>query len=433
MLIPRLSCLEVLLCTLRAHPKGIPPDLLRTLSEVSLWLSANVESPPPHSLPPAMVSEAKDWHEQLTTAVQLQIRNLAILFKEFRILQRDIEGIQYSTRSVLEEAARHPTGKHSYHDHFLILLKSSIAGLGVLFSGIFWIFSGWENGSSPVIVAAVSCCFFANIREPRPVALSVLRWSTVCLLVSSFYLFLVVPHAQTFEELSVMLAVPYLAIGLFISQPGFNLIAMMLAVNTALLTNIQNVYGVNYVEIFNANLASAFAMIFAPLWAILIRPIGSTIASQRLMRASWIALSHVASQRPYSYGRLGPQMVDRLGQIVPSLATSKGKLASEGLRELQLGYCAISLQQAAAAMPPRAQRSLKRVLICIAQHFRMNLQAGHIVAPPHRLVLWINDALSHIRHLPGHLQRDSFIALVVLRASLIGRNTVREEEHQHDH
>src|SRR5262249_18443737 len=152
------------------------------------------------------------------------------------------------------------------------------SGLAVFCAGLLWIFSGWEDGAGAVAVASIASCFFATIDEPRPVADAFLRWSTVCLLVSSFYLFVVVPHVQNFETLAGMLALPYLAIGVLVTRPGFNLIAMLLSVNTASFANIQSVYDANFLGTFNICLANAAAMLFAPLWAVATRPFGARAA-----------------------------------------------------------------------------------------------------------------------------------------------------------
>ena len=430
MLIPLLSSLDSVLRALQGHPKGIPTSLLQSLHEMSDWL-ANYSGGRrlPSDLRPAYANDVTDWHGQLNVTAQLQLQKVATLFSECQALQQDIGNMRNEIGCLVQFPSVRRPPRHLHYDHTMLLVNSALAGLGVFIAGVMWIFSGWEHGSSSVIVVAVACCFFASIHEPRPVALGMLRWSTVCLMVSSFYLFLVVPHAQTFEELVVMLALPYLAIGVLIAQPGFNLIAMMLAVNTALLTNIQSIYDANYLEIFNANLANAVAIMFAPVWAIIVRPIGSGVAAQRLVKASWLELAHAASRRAGAPNRLGPHMVDRLGQLVPRLAAGKSKLASDGFEELRLGFSAIALQRAVATMPRHTRRPVRRVLRGVARHFRTNLRVGHIVAPPSMLTTWVEDAMTQIDHLPTKLREEAFAALVVLRATLTSRTgTSRESE-----
>lgn len=307
-----------------------------------------------------------------------------------------------------------------YHDHAMLAFGAASAGLAVFCAGLLWIFSGWEDGGGPVAVSAIACCFFATIDEPRPVARSFIRWATICLLISSFYLFMVVPHAQTFETLSGMLSVPYLGIGLLIQRPGFNLIAMLLSVNTASFANVQTVYDTNFIGLFNTSLANAAAMLFAPLWAMLARPFGAHVAAQRLIHASWQDLARAATWRPADGNpRVDARMLDRLGQLMPRLGANGDRLASDGFTELQIGYCTLALQRALPLLPGAARKPVRRVLGIVARHFRARLQAGHAVPAPAALHEWIETSLVQLPALEDrNLAADVQCALVVLGVTL---------------
>lgn len=302
-----------------------------------------------------------------------------------------------------------------YHDHGMLLFGAASAGLAVFCAGLIWIFSGWEDGGGPVAVAAIACCFFATLDEPRRVAPVFARWSLACLGVASYYLFLVVPHAQTFEALVGMLALPYLGIGLLIARPGFQLIAMLLSVNTASFANIQSIYDANLLGAFNTSLANAAAMLFAPLWATLARPFGAHVAAHRLIRASWQDLAQAATWRG-DPAPLGARMLDRFGQLMPRLGASADRLASDGFTELQVGYCTLTLQRALPTLPAPARKPVRRVLSGVARYYRARLKTGEMVAPPARLADQIDAALACIGERPAMQAVRS--ALVVLRVTL---------------
>ncbi|MCA3183684.1 MAG: FUSC family protein [Cupriavidus sp.] len=307
-----------------------------------------------------------------------------------------------------------------HHDHAMLVFGAVSAGLAVFCAGLLWIFSGWEDGGGPVAVSAIACCFFATIDEPRPVARSFVRWATICLLISTLYLFLVVPHAQTLETLAGMLSIPYLGIGVLIQRPGFNLIAMLLSVNTASFANVQTVYDANFIGLFNTNLANAAAMLFAPLWAMLARPFGAHVAAQRLIRASWQDLARAATWRGAdAHTRVGARMLDRLGQLMPRLGASGGRLASDGFTELQIGYCTLALQRALPSLPVAARKPVRRVLGIVARHFRAQIRARHAVQPPPALQDWIATSLTQLAPLHDRaLAADVQCALVVLGVTL---------------
>nr|WP_315597993.1 FUSC family protein [uncultured Cupriavidus sp.] len=361
-----------------------------------------------HTLPQAALTETADW---------LQAQH-ARLLQSCTVLQQGIGDGPPAVKSLPANEQTEAASLH--HDHAMLLFGAVSAGLAVFCAGLLWIFSGWEDGGGPVAVSAIACCFFATIDEPRPVARSFVRWATVCLLISSFYLFLVVPHAQTFETLTGLLAVPYLGIGMLITRPGFNLIAMLLSVNTASFANVQSVYDANFIGLFNTSLANAAAMLFAPLWAMLARPFGAHVAAHRLIRASWQDLARAATWRAAdTHTRVGARMFDRLGQLMPRLGASRGRIASDGFTELQIGYCTLALQRAMPALPLATRKPVRRVLSIVARHFRARVKTGHPVAPPATLHAWIDAAIAqlsslHDRDLAANVQS----ALVVLDVTL---------------
>ncbi len=361
-----------------------------------------------HTLSQAVLTETAAW---------LQAQH-ALLMQSCTVLQ---QGIGDGPAAVTSLAASEQTGSASlHHDHTMLLFGAVSAGLAVFCAGLLWIFSGWQDGGGPVAVSAIACCFFATIDEPRPVARSFVRWASVCLLISSFYLFLVVPHAQTFETLTGLLAVPYLGIGMLITRPGFNLIAMLLSVNTASFANVQSVYDANFIGMFNTNLANAAAMLFAPLWAMLARPFGAHVAAHRLIRASWQDLARAATWRAAdTHTQVGARMFDRLGQLMPRLGASRGRLASDGFTELQIGYCTLALQRAMPGLPLAARKPVRRVLSIVARHFRARVKAGHPVDPPATLHAWIDAAIAELASLRDRdLAANVQSALVVLDVTL---------------
>ncbi|WP_137924168.1 FUSC family protein [Cupriavidus sp. 2SB] len=307
-----------------------------------------------------------------------------------------------------------------HHDHFMLLIGSLSAGLSVFLIGLLWILSGWEDGGGPVAIAAVAGCLFATIDEPRLHIRSFVRWSVGCLAISSFYLFLVVPHAHNFETLVGMLALPYLGIGLLMGRPGFNLVAILLSVNTASFANVQSLYDTNFIGVFNTNLANAAATLSAPICAMLARPFGAHVAAQRLIHASWGDLALAATRRAADvHSRLGARMLDRLGQLTPRLGASRGRIASDGFTELQVGYCTLALQQVLPELPTNGRKSVRRVLSIVARHYRAQSRSGRVVAVPPRLLAAVEASIAqislmHDRDLVAGVQS----ALVVLAITL---------------
>ncbi|CAG2132904.1 p-hydroxybenzoic acid efflux pump subunit AaeB [Cupriavidus numazuensis] len=419
-LMPLLSALSAVLEALRMHPAGVPAPLAQALSALSQWLRGGLAGSPPHADRQALASAAADsWHAQLLTAASSQLAQLAALCSDCAALQHGIGDRPDQPLPKLSDtpaAATMPARGALHHDHGMLLFGAASTGLAVFCAGLLWIFSGWPDGAGAVAVSSIACCFFATIDEPRPVARSFLRWSAVCFVVASFYLFLVVPHAQNFETLAGMLAVPYLGIGMLITRPGFNLIAMLLSVNTASFANIQSVYDANFLGTFNGSLANAAAMLFAPLWALATRPFGASVAARRLIRASWQDLAGAAAWPGADHdAKLGARMLDRLGQLVPRLGAVRA--GPDGFSELHVGFCALALRRALPSLPTVARRPVRRVLALVARHYRARLRSGHAAAPSVELPACIDAAIAQVAALPEH-RDETIAALVVLRVTL---------------
>ncbi|KJK25978.1 transporter [Burkholderiaceae bacterium 16] len=432
MLLPVLSSLAAVLQALRRHAAGIPEQLARHMADMSGWIHAGFDGPRP-ALEPAAgpwagYGKAPGWHAGLVATANDHLRKLAEVCEDCHALQRGIgdqaAGAAAAHRGRSSRRADRADRAH-HHDHAMLLFYACSTSLAVFCAGMLWIVSGWEDGAGSVAVASIACCFFATIEEPRPVAHSFLRWSCFCFAVSSFYLFLVVPNAHNFETLVGMLAVPYMGIGMLISRPGFNLIAMLLSVNTASFANVQSVYDTNFLGTFNSSLASIGGMLFAPLWAMATRPFGARVAAHRLIRASWKDLAQAATRRePGEQAKLGGRMLDRLSQLVPRLAASDDKMSSDGFAELQVGFGALALQRNLPALRPAARRGVTRVLNAVALHFRARLKAGHAMAPPDALSERIDKAIREVALQSdgagtlGESARHALAALIALRVTL---------------
>lgn len=421
MLMPLLSSLDSVLQALRCQAGGIPPDLREALGATAAWLASAAAAAPalaPESWRTLHGGGANGWHERLAATAADQLQRLCALYGECRALQQGIGDHRAGSPLARGEPGAEAAGHH--HDHGMLLFGAVSSGLAVFSAGLLWIFSGWEDGAGAVVVASIACCFFAAVDEPRRMAGAFMRWSTICLLISSGYLFLVVPHAHTFEALAAMLALPYLGIGLLVARPGFQLIAMLLSVNTAAFANVQAVFDADFLALFNTCLASAAAMMFAPLWSVAARPFGARAAARRLVRASWHDLAQAATLRATDGdARLGARMLDRLGQLVPRLGAAGDPLSADGFHALQVGYCALALHKTLPDLPPPARKPVRRVLAVVARHFRAQLRAGHRVPVPAGLATAVGEAMAAVAASGRSGQRGTLGALVVLQVTLL--------------
>ncbi|MEE1921509.1 FUSC family protein [Pseudomonas sp. 148P] len=246
-----------------------------------------------------------------------------------------------------------------------------------------WILTGWADGASAVILAAVACSFFAAMDDPAPQIYRFFFWTTLSVVFASLYLFLVLPNLHDFPMLVLAFAVPFICVGTLTVQPRFYLGTLLTIVNTASFISIQGAYDADFLAFINANIAGPVGLLFAFIWTLVMRPFGVELAARRLTRFSWrdiVGMTQPATLAEHRH--LGVQMLDRLMQHLPRLSQT-GQDSGSALRDLRVGLNLLDLLAylPRAAAQPRA--ALEKVIEEVGGHFQACLDAGErLHAPP---------------------------------------------------
>jgi uncharacterized membrane protein YccC len=219
-----------------------------------------------------------------------------------------------------------------------------------------------------------------------------------------------------------MLAVPYLVIGLMMTQPRLGLIAMPLAVVTANDIGIQGAYNADFHAFFNSNVAGIAGILFALLWTLLTRPFGVKVAVRRMVRASWGDISTNAAGRvPRRLDDLRARMLDRLGQLVPRLASSDDEVSTDGFTEVRVELSALALQGDLPSLSPHNQKAIGRVLLDVAEFYKKRLGASG-AAPSSELQGRLRAAIRGVVSETDGVSRNACAALVELEVALFPPN-----------
>ncbi len=146
-------------------------------------------------------------------------------------------------------------------------------------------------------------------------------------MLAGFYVFAVLPHVHDFSMLVIIFAGPVLIIGTLIPRPQFNLVTMLVAVNTATFVSIQNAYEADFFVFLNSTLAGVagllFAFIWTRAWTRATRPFGAELAVARLTRSAWANIVVCSSPGAIEDQRnLYARMLDRQMQLLPRLAAT---------------------------------------------------------------------------------------------------------------
>ncbi|MFM0504754.1 FUSC family protein [Paraburkholderia caffeinilytica] len=448
LLLPMMSALADPLIALYNSGRQTWPEGLETLlNDVIKWFNAPLPAasggyhPDPAAnalreriaamqpLPAALAS----WDGALLSNALWRMKQVIDLWQDCRSLRIII------TR---EEGSWRPRFRHwrlggteRFFDRGIMLFSTVSAGAAVVIACSLWISSGWADGASAVTLAAVACCFFAALDEPAPLVFKFFVATAISVVAAGIYLFAVLPHVHDFPMLVVLFAAPFILVGTMIPRPQFNMVTVLVAVNTATFISIQDAYSADFLIFLNSNLAGLAGLLYAYLWTRVTRPFGAELAASRLLRSSWADVALTASTRPIEDPRnLAARMVDRLMQLIPRLAATDDHRhpSIESFRDLRVAFNALDLRRLTHRLGGEASAAIDHVLEDVRQYFDTCVDRSARQPVPESLMSSIDAAVARVTaqglanaEAPGATSqtsarrlREALHALVGLRLSL---------------
>jgi uncharacterized membrane protein YccC len=399
-LLPVIDALDDALVALERRTPELVERIAPLLTHSRAWLQQSASDPSPahwqalHAAIEAQQpsAEALDERRQLLYANALyRLGEWVDLWQDCRSLQ---QAIRSDSRTPWRAVYRHwRLGRLApFLDRGLMLYSVGSAVLAIIVASVLWILMGWADGASAVILAAVACSFFAAMDDPAPQIYRFFFWTLVAVVLSSLYLFLILPNLHDFPMLVLAFAVPFITVGTLTLQPRFYLGTLLTIVNTSTFISIQTAYDADFFSFINANIAGPVGLLFAFLWTLVVRPFGVEVAARRLTRFSWrdiVALTEPASLSRHR--RMGVKMLDRLMQHLPRL-TQTGQDTSAALRDLRVALNLLDLQAYARRVPAAPQVLLAQVAGEVGEYFADCLRAGERLNAPMSLLMTMDRA-----------------------------------------
>ncbi|MDN7184467.1 FUSC family protein [Caballeronia sp. SEWSISQ10-4 2] len=405
--------------------KNPPPGLEPLLADIIKWfdepLSTRIDEassadadPQADALRSRIASLQPDpdglrtWEGALLSSTLWRLKQLVDVWQDCRALRVIIT----NERGRWKPQYRHWRlgGTQQYFDRGMLLFSAASAVLAIFISSSLWIASGWNDGASAVVLAAVACCFFAALDEPAPQVFAFFTYTCLAVVLAGLYLFVVLPTVHDFPMLVIMFAVPFILIGTLIPRPQFNLATMLTAVNTATFISIQGTYDANFLTFMNSDLAGPAGLLFAFVWTRVTRPFGAELAASRLVRSAWRDVVLSASTRPVADQKnLTARMIDRLMQIIPRLAASDDQRhpAIDSSRDLRIAFNALDLRRLRRRLHDADLASVDRVLEGVHGYFQQCVERGVRQPVPASLETSIDLALDRITRRGGAVQAEA--------------------------
>ncbi|MBN3763563.1 FUSC family protein [Burkholderia sp. Ac-20365] len=441
LILPITSALADILAAAQKLSPGIPAAVEELLRDVGRWMDAPFSDDPEREAPLLRMRIAQldpggdaltTWHAALISGALSRLRQLIDLWVDCRTLRHII----VQDKGDWRPRFRHWRigTRHAFLDRGLALFSAASAALVIFVSSCIWIASGWQDGAAAVSLGAIGVCFFAALDEPVPMMITFLKCATMGVVISAFYLFVVLPSGQDFGILVIFFSFLFVPLGLLMPRPKWALISTLVALTTATFLGIDSAYDANILNFLNANLAGLAGVMFASVMTGIIRPFGTDAATARLTRSSWRDVVLSASTLSISQQRdLGARMLDRLVQLIPRVAPSEDYKhpSTESLRDMRIALNTLDLRRLSNKFSGELPVVMNRVLDDVGSYYERCLDSGDRQDVPPTLALDVDAAITRIMGgfaadpgAPGYkLRKNALHALVGLRLSLFSGAT----------
>jgi uncharacterized membrane protein YccC len=425
MLLPVIASLEDRLAALGEEALRRQPELMRLLEDLSQWIVSDAREQQPAERIRAMIAERQallddsaDWERIIVTSLLSRLRELVDLSRDCRELaeaiadNRNVATVELAFHS---EAGAAPV---RHRDRGLALWSAAGAAIAILICCAFWIGTGWPDGASAPMMAAVACSFFAAQDEPARFIRSFGLWSLVAIVVVAIYLFALVPAISHLEVLVVALAPTFLLYGFLISRPATAGTGMALAANTATLLALQSTYSADFASFANSAVAFFVGVVIAELVTRIARGVGAEWIANRLVLSGWKTIAVAAERRgKRDRAEFAGLMLHRLGLLVQRIAflSESDRRDADSLTQLRIGINIIDLRRARYGLAASTIAVIDDMLDRLAVACRG--YAGH--GMPAELLTSVDRALAQAVKDPNDSAReDALIGLVGIRRGL---------------
>ena len=425
MLLPVIASIEDRLAALGEDALRREPELRRLLDDLVQWMISDVSARTPAerihadiARREAVLDDGASWERIIVTSLLSRLRELVDLSRDCRALSEAIAaGLNISAVDLAfhSEAGAAPV---RHRDRGLALWSAAGAAAAVLICCALWIGTGWADGASAPMMAAVACSFFAAQDEPARFIRSFGRWSLVAIVIVAVYLFALVPAISHLEVLVIALAPTFLFYGFLIARPATSGTGMALAANTATLLAIQSTYSADFAAYANSAVAFFVGVAVAELVTRISRGVGAEWIANRLVLSSWTTLAIAAERRGRrDRAEFAGLMLHRLGLLVQRIAflSESDRRDADSLVQLRIGLNIIDLRRARYGLAASTIHRIDGMLDELAAACRSHGKGGM----PSALLTRIDLALAEAVNDPhAKAREDALIGLVGIRRGL---------------
>lgn len=422
MLLPLLGSIRDRMAALKSD---LPADLSDLLQRLARWITADSGERETAAALRTAIADARpaldqhaSWRQIMTASLLIRLRELVDISEDCRSLSTAIAADADTARVTLAFHPENGIAPARHRDHGLALWSAAGVVIAILICCAFWIGTGWVDGVSAPMMAAIACSFFAAQDDPAPSIRKFALWSLVAIVIDAVYLFAIIPAISDIELLVAALAPAFLLFGVLIARPKTAPIGMALAANGATLLALQSTYSADFESYANSATAFMIGMVAAVVLTRLVRSVRAEWMVQRLLRTSAAMLAETAEHRGrHDRAAFMGVMLDRLGLLAQRAAAipTADRHQLDGLSQLRVGLNIIDLRRARHGLTRPTIAAMDAMLDRLAEACRT--RAGEPM--PAELLGAIDTALdAALDEPPASAKEDALIGLVGIRTGL---------------
>jgi uncharacterized membrane protein YccC len=430
MLVPILASLNDRIAALGTGLRGDHPELAGLFERLSAWIADESSAPQP-TLELSAEIEARrrqlaadsSWDRILIVSLLIRLLELTNLLQDCRMLRSAIARGQDPSRVKLEFNPEAGAAVARHRDHTLAIWSAAATAIAILLCSAFWIGTGWPDGASAPMMAAVASSIFAARDDPTVGMRSFGLWAVAAIVVAGIYLFALLPLISHIEVVVAVLAPTLILFGYLSVSPSTASIGTALSVNFATMLALQASYQAEFAAFVNSAVAFVIGISAAIAVTRTVRAIGSEWIVGRLLRKGWIALALAAEHRgKRDRADFVGAMLGRLDQLVQRLAAIPEieRRDVDNLSQLRVGLNIIDLRRARHHLSANTVQAIDNMLGKLAKTFRA-YSGGEM---PRTLLADIDAALAAAVDDPdAQAKEDALIGLVGIRRGLFPQSS----------
>jgi uncharacterized membrane protein YccC len=364
------------------------------------------------------LGEQAGWIDVTIAGLAFRLRNLVDVMQDCRLLREAIADGRNPESLPLAFPLEAPTVTIPHRDHGQALLTVASVALAVLACSAFWIATGWTDGVTAPLFAAVIGSLLAGVDDPLPTFRNFYGLFLLVIAIHGIYVFGVLPRITTFEMLIVALMPTFLLFGWMAARPATARIGSMLAIYFSTQLALTSTYTADFDSFANSSVALMVGVALTGVICGIVRLLGAEWIANRLLRSNWQTLAAVAEgDSQQDRVAIASLMQHRLALLAARIAVVPAEARSDAanLRQLRTALSIIDIRQASAGLSRRTRTAIDAFLAHLAA-IGSNPAAGPL---PDSLVGQLDSAIAFtLQDTAGNTRDAALVGLAGARTGL---------------